>query len=100
MSKEKRDKKNIEKNIGFTGKMKIYMQWSVWMTLLLVLATIGIFTISIKAGFLMIVVTMVYFAIAWMLCIGAQKDIFGELVNFATQYGQVQKKILHSLYVK
>lgn len=99
MSKEKRDKKNIEKNIGFTGKMKIYMQWSVWMTLLLVLATIGIFTISIKAGFLMIVVTMVYFAIAWMLCIGAQKDIFGELVNFATQYGQVQKKILHSLYV-
>ena len=42
----------------------------------------------------MIVVTMVYFAIAWMLCIGAQKDIFGELVNFATQYGQVQKSLL------
>ena len=91
--------KNTTKNIKFTGKMKIYMQWSLWMTLLLVLATIAIFTISVKAGLFMSVVVVVYFCIAWMLCGGSQNDIFGELITFATQYGQIQKKLLHNFII-
>ena len=90
MKKGKKNSKKKQNNIKFTGKMKVYMQWSLIMTLLLVLATITVFTISKKAGFFMAIVTVIYFGIAWMLCAGSQKDIFGELVTFATQYGQVQ----------
>lgn len=99
MKKGKKNSKKKQNNIKFTGKMKVYMQWSLIMTLLLVLATITVFTISKKAGFFMAIVTVIYFGIAWMLCAGSQKDIFGELVTFATQYGQVQKKLLHSFHI-
>ena len=81
MKKGTKINKNTTKNIKFTGKMKIYMQWSLWLTLLLVLATVAMFTISVKAGIFMSVVVVVYFCVAWMLCGGSQNDIFGELCN-------------------
>lgn len=99
MKKMKKSKKNTTKDIRFTGKMKIYMQWPVWMTLLLLLASVGIFMISVKAGIVMFLVTAVYFGISWLLCVGSQKDIFGDLVTFATQYGQVQKKLLQNFHI-
>lgn len=99
MKKGKKITKNTTKNIKFTGRMKSYMQWSLWLTLLLVLAAVAMFTISVKAGCFMSVVIVIYFCVAWMLCVGSQKDIFGELVTFATQYGQIQKKLLHSFNI-
>lgn len=99
MKKIKSNKKNKTREIKFAGKMKIYMQWPVWMTLLLCFAAFGVSVISVKAGIYMLVVAFVYFCIAWLLCAGSQKDIFGELINFATQYGQVQKKLLQNFHV-
>ena len=97
--KKKKENKNITKNIRFTGKMKIYMQWPLWMTILLGLGTVAMFTISPKAGFFMLALTVVYAVIAWMLCAGSQKDIFSEFVTFATQYGQVQRKLLKAFHI-
>ena len=47
----------------------------------------------------MSVIIVIYFGIAWMLCAGSQKDIFGELVTFATQYGQIQRKLLKTFHI-
>ena len=47
----------------------------------------------------MAIVVVIYFGIAWMLCAGNQRDIFVELVNFATQYGQIQKKLLKNFNI-
>lgn len=91
-------KKN-EKNLKFTGKFKIYMQWSLWLTILLLLGTVAVFTISVTAGILMLILTAIYAGAAWLLCAGSQKDLFGELVTFATQYGQIQKKILKNFCI-
>ena len=46
MKKSKKASKNITKSGKFTGKMKFYMQWPIWMSILLVLGCIGMFTIS------------------------------------------------------
>lgn len=99
MKKVKRSNKNTTKNIKFMGKMKVYMQWPLWMTLILVLATVGVYTISLKAGILMTLVTLVYIVIAWLLCAGSQKDVFSEMVTFATHYGQIQKKLLKTFHI-
>ena len=99
MKKVKKQTKNIIKNMKFTGKMKIYMQWPLWMTILLVLGTVAMFTISIKAGVLMVLLTVVYAVAAWLLCAGSQKDILGELVTFAAHYGQIQKKLLKTFHI-
>lgn len=91
--------KNRLKNTKFTGKLKIYMQWPLWLTLLLGLGTIAMFVISVKAGTLMLSFTIIYAVVAWLLCMGGQKDILGELVTFATHYGQIQKKLLKTFHI-
>ena len=58
MKKSKIQSKNTIKNKKFTGKMKIYMQWPVWMTILLLLGCIPMFTISVKAGCFMAILTV------------------------------------------
>ena len=99
MKKSKIQSKNTIKNKKFTGKMKIYMQWPVWMTILLLLGCIPMFTISVKAGCFMAILTVFYAMVAWLLCAGSQKDILGELITFATHYGQIQKKLLKQFYI-
>ena len=87
------------KNTKFAGKMKIYMQWSLWLTILLCLGTVAMFTLSVKAGTLMLLITFIYAFVAWLLCVGGQKDILGELVTFATHYGQIQKRLLKTFCI-
>lgn len=99
MKKAKKQIKNITKNTRFAGKLKIYMQWPLWMTFLLILATIGVYTISVRAGLFMSIVIVVYIGVAWLIGKASQKDIFGELVTFATQYGQIQKKLLKNFHI-
>lgn len=92
-------KKNTVKNIKFSGKMKIYMQWSLFMTLLLIVGAVPIYMISIRAGLLLTLLTAVYAMAAWLLCAGSQKDLFSEMITFATQYGQIQKKLLRNFHI-
>ncbi len=99
MKKTNKPSKNKTQNIRYTGKMKLYMQWPLWMTILLVLGTVGMFTISAKAGTFMVVITAFYALAAWLLSNGSQKDVIAELVTFATQYGQVQKKLLKTFHI-
>ena len=83
----------------FAGKMRVYMYWALWLTLLLVLGNIWVYVVSPRAGFVMSVIVIVYAVSAWVLCSGSQSDIFSELVDFATQYGQVQNKMLRNFHV-
>ena len=99
MKKAKKKNKTTNKNIKFTGKMRVYMQWPLWMTVLLVLGTVAMFTVSPKAGLLMAIVTAVYALIAWLICAGSQKDILGDLITFAAHYGLVQKKLLKTFHI-
>lgn len=92
-------KKNTIKDIRFAGKMKVYMQWPLWLTLLLVLGTAAVFTISVKAGIFMALLTLIYAAAAWFLSAGSQRELFSGMIDFATQYGQIQKKMLKEFSV-
>lgn len=99
MKKVNKQKKSKTRNIRFLGKMKVYMQWPLWMTFMLMAATMGIYTISVKAGVVMTLLTIAYAVVAWILCAGSQKDIFGEMITFATHYGQIQKKLLKTFHI-
>ena len=95
MKKNKKENQNIK----FAGKFKIYMQWPLWLTILLLLGAVGMFTLSVKAGILMLLLTVIYACAAWLLCAGSQKDLFSELITFAAQYGQIQKKLLQTFHI-
>ena len=52
-----------------------------------------------KAGVAMSVFVLVYIVIVTVLYVQNRAQIYGELVSFATQYGQVQRKLLKELAI-
>lgn len=59
--------------------------------------TIGMYFIDVRAGVMLNVFLLLYFAIILFLSIRNRQLILNELVSFATEYGQVQRQILRDL---
>lgn len=98
MSKKKKTN-GTSKNIRFTGKLRFFVQWPLWMSAPLLIATVGMFYISVLGGLCLLTLTLVYGMITWIIYTRIQKNLFGEMVSFATGYGQVQKKLLKNFCV-
>ncbi|MDF2950832.1 MAG: putative rane protein [Anaerocolumna sp.] len=71
--------------------------WPIWLSLLLVLMNIATFIIDRHAGFVMTIFVILYVIISMFLYIIKRPKIVGELVRFAADYGQVQKKLLKEM---
>ena len=85
---------NGRKKVKFNGKLKSYMQWPLIMTVFLILMDFLVYCIDIKAGLVVSAFTVVYLIIALVLLLHYKPNIMNEMIYFATQYGQVQKKLL------
>ena len=81
------------------GKLRLYIKWPLYLTLLIALAGMGVYLISPQAGLLMAIVIIIYGAIAGSLYIYNKPSIYTDMVSFATQYGQIQKNLLKELAV-
>lgn len=84
----------MNKKVKLKGQLKSYMQWPVLLSLLLVVMNIWIYIIDIKAGILMTVFLGIYMIVVFVLYLYNRPQILNELISFATQYGQIQKKLL------
>ena len=82
---------NKKGTIHFKGQLKLYMQWPVVMTILLIAMNIWIYMVDQSAGFLMSIFVIIYAIIAFILYVNNRSLIFAELVEFATQYSGVQE---------
>ena len=80
-----------------TAMIKSYFRWPVWMSLLLVAMDISIYFIDKRAAVMMGVYVLVYVIISVVLYRSKRITIFGEIVRFAADYGQVQKQLLKEL---
>ena len=81
------------------GKLRLYIKWPLYLTLLLLVAGLGVYLISPQAGLLMVIVIIIYAAIAGGLYIYNKPSIYTDMVSFATQYGQIQKNLLKELAI-
>ena len=89
----------MKKRVKLKGRLKIYMQISMYLGLLLLLVDIGIYFLDTRAGFLLTCFLVFYFAMILYLMLYNRPIIINELVSFATQYGQIQKELLRELSV-
>ncbi|MEG1846966.1 MAG: DHH family phosphoesterase [Lachnospiraceae bacterium] len=87
----------MKQHIKLKGKLKIYLQASFLLGLLLILVNAGIYGISIHAGLILSAFVIFYFAIISTLMFYNKPIIINELVSFATQYGQIQRRLLRDL---
>ncbi|MCM1569910.1 MAG: DHH family phosphoesterase [Roseburia sp.] len=87
----------MKRHIKLKGKIRTYMQFSFYFVFLLFALDLAMFMIDIRAGLLLLAYSMVYLMITMTLYFYNKPVIINELVSFATEYGQIQKKLLREL---
>ncbi|MCD7865925.1 MAG: DHH family phosphoesterase, partial [Clostridiales bacterium] len=81
-------------NIKLKGKLKSYITLPLWLTILFAALTVWIWYLDWKAGLLCAVFVAVYFILMWFSYQRSRHVILNEMIDFATQYGKVQRRLL------
>ena len=87
----------MKNSIKPKGRLKIYLQTSLYMGVLLILIDIGLFAIDVRAGLILACFLLFYFLVIGFMLVYSRPVIINELISFATQYGQIQKQLLREL---
>ena len=83
--------------VKLKGRLKTYLRVFTYLGILLVLVNVAVFTVDFTAGLIMLAFTGLYFIVVLYLNFYNKPIIMNELVSFATEYGQIQKKLLREL---
>ena len=83
--------------VKLKGKLKTYLRVFTYLGILLILVNVAVFTVNFTAGLILLAFTGLYFIAVLYLNRYNKPIIMNELVSFATEYGQIQKKLLREL---
>ena len=89
----------LKNKIKLKGRLKRYVQTSLYLGFVLILVNLAVYLISIPAGLVVSCFMLLYFAVVLTLQFYNKPVIINEMVSFATQYGQVQKVLLRELEI-
>lgn len=81
------------------GQLRMYMQWPLIMTVLLLAMNIWMYMIDRKAGGMMSVFVVIYLVIAGILYFYNRSLILADLIQFSTQYRGIQNTLLKELAI-
>lgn len=87
----------MDKNLKFKGRLRLYFQMPLIFGILLAITDIITYTIDVTAGILMSGFTLIYLVVFLLMEHFNRPIVMNELVSFATQYGQIQKRLLRDL---
>ena len=87
------------KNVRLKGQLRMYMQWPVIMTVLLVAMNIWMYMIDRKAGLMMSAFVIIYMVIVGVLYFYNRSLILADMIQFSTQYRGVQSTLLKELAI-
>ena len=89
----------MKSKVRFKGKLKSYLCWPMVLTVLLVLADVGLYFYDIATGIVLSGFIVVYFTVEMTLYHYMKPHLTNEIINFATQYGTVQKHLLNDFEI-
>lgn len=87
----------MNRKIKLKGHLKTYLQTTLLLGLFLALVNVGIYFLNMTAGISVSVFLAVYLIVMSALLYRSKPIIMNEFVDFATQYGQVQSRLLREL---
>lgn len=87
----------MKKRMKLKGRIRVYIQFCIYLGILLCVVDVAMFLIDYRAGLLLGGYTVLYFAITLSRYFYNKSIIINELVSFATEYGQIQRKLLRDL---
>ena len=89
----------MKKREKLKGRMASYFQLPIRLGFVLILVNILIYFLSWPSGLILSAFLVIYFAFAIAAYRSSRKAVLHEMVSFATEYGQVQKKLLRELEI-
>ncbi len=89
----------LKSKIKLRGRLKRYMQTSLYLGFILAAVNLAVYLLSVPAGIIISCFVLFYFTVVISLQLYNRPVIMNELVSFATQYGQVQKVLLRELEI-
>jgi len=88
----------MKKKIKLKGHLKNYMYWPLMLTILLACMNVPMYFVNEGAALLVSIFLGIYLIVV-VISYNVNKPVLvNELINFATQYGTVQKKLLRALH--
>lgn len=87
----------MKQKLKLKGKLQTFVHATLLLGLLLVAVDIWIYSIDVKAGIVLSGFVVFYLIMSLILVNFNKSILMNEMVSFATQYGQIQKKLLRDL---
>lgn len=87
----------MKNKFKINGQLRIYMQWPLYLSALLVIANAVIGAVSVKAGIILSFFTLLYIGLAVRLYIYRRNRLLGGIVEFSAEYSWMQKQLLTDL---
>lgn len=92
-------KKIMRPKVKYGGRLKLYLQWSWYLTILLVLMNVLVYVMDMKAGILVSVFVVIYGFSVGFIYRYYRPRILKEMTSFAAQYAQIQKTMLQEFAI-
>ena len=87
----------MKKRIKLKGRIRTFIQFGIYLGVLLCVVDVAVCVIDLRAGAFLTGYILFYFAITLSLYFYNKPVIMNELISFATEYGQVQRRLLREL---
>lgn len=87
----------MKSKVKLKGKLRVYLQLILLLGLMLACVDLWIYTVDVKAGIILSCFVIFYLIVALVMYGVNRPIIMNELVSFATQYGQIQRRLLRDL---
>ena len=87
----------MKKHIKIKGRIKTYLNFTIYLGILLCAVSLAVALVNFTAGVIVSGFTIFYFAITLSLYYYNKPLIMNELISFATEYGQIQRRLLREL---
>ncbi len=87
----------MKQKLKLKGKLQTFVHATLLLGLLLVVVDIWIYSIDVKAGIVLSGFVIFYLIMSLVLKNFNKNILMNEMISFATQYGQIQKKLLRDL---
>jgi c-di-AMP phosphodiesterase-like protein len=89
----------MKNNIRFRGKLRSYLYGPLALTVLLVVMNIPLYFYDVRCGAVFSGFTVVYSVVEVVTYCHAKPRLVNEIINYATQYATVQKKLLNEFEI-
>jgi c-di-AMP phosphodiesterase-like protein len=87
----------MKQRLKLKGHLKSYIQTALLLGILLVVINAAVYFLDVQSGLCISFFLVIYFGVMIKLLYRNKPVILNEFIDFATQYGQIQRKLLRDL---